>query len=62
MTQYRLYGTNHGSMELPEFLGAFATRAEAEALANRWRVSGIDFFNLYVISMEVGGVEYASFA
>ena len=62
MSTFTVYGTTQGSTELPEFLGAFATRAEAEALVDRWRVSGIDFFDLYVISMEIDGVRFAAYA
>lgn len=62
MSTFTVYGTTQGSTELPEFLGAFAIRAEAEALVDRWRVSGIDFFDLYVISMEIDGVRFAAYA
>ena len=61
MSTFTVYGTTQGSTELPEFLGAFATRTEAESLVDRWRVSGIDFFDFYLISMEVGGVRFTEF-
>ena len=63
MTVYKLYGSHYGTDELPDFLGEFATRKEAEALiAEPDELMEMCCFDFYLISMEVGGVEFAALA
>lgn len=59
---YKLYGSHHASDELPDFLGEFATRKEAEARVNDPdEVMEMCCYDFYLISMEVGGVVMASY-
>jgi hypothetical protein len=61
MTSFTVYGSFYGSDELPDAIGSFATRAEAEAYVSAYPDSDpIVEFDFYLIEMTVGGVRFAS--
>ena len=61
-TLYKLYGTFHGSDELPDFLGEFESFEEAEARVNDPdEVMELCDFDFYIIEKEVAGVRLASY-
>ena len=63
MTSFTVYGSFYGSDELPDAIGSFATRAEAEAYVSAYPDSDpIVEFDFYLIEMTVGGVSFASVA
>ena len=63
MTSFTVYGSFYGSDELPDAIGSFATRAEAEAYMKAYPESDpIVEFDFYLIEMTVGGVSFAAVA
>jgi hypothetical protein len=55
MSTFTVYGTFYGSDELPDALGTFATRAEAEAYVSAYPDSDpIVEFDFYLISEAFG--------
>ena len=63
MTVYKLYGSHYGTDELPDFLGEFATREAAEALiAEPDELMEMCCFDFYLISTEVAGAVFTSYA
>ena len=63
MTSFTVYGSFYGSDELPDAIGSFATRAEAEAYVSAYPDSDpIVEFDFYLIEMTVGGVSFAAVA
>ena len=63
MTSFTVYGSFYGSDELPDAIGSFATRAEAEAFVSAYPDSDpIVEFDFYLIEMTVGGVSFAAVA
>ena len=63
MTSFTVYGSFYGSDELPDAIGSFATRAEAEAYVSAYPDSDpIVEFDFYLIEMTAGGVSFASVA
>ena len=63
MTSFTVYGSFYGSDELPDAIGSFATRAEAEAYVSAYPDSDpMVEYDFYLIEMTVGGVSFASVA
>ena len=63
MKAFTVYGSFYGSDELPEAIGSFPTRAEAEAYVGTYTDSDpIVEFDFYLIEMTVGGVSFAAVA
>jgi hypothetical protein len=63
MTSFTVYGSFYGSDELPDAIGSFATRAEAEAYVSAYPDSDpIVEFDFYLIEMTAGGVSFAAVA
>ena len=61
MTAFTVYGSFYGSDELPDALGTFASRDEAEAYVSAYPDSDpIVEFDFYLIEMSAGGVRFAS--
>ena len=59
---YKLYGTHHGSDELPDFLGEFVSYEEAEALVKEPdELMEMCCFDLYIIHKEVAGLVLTSY-
>ena len=63
MTSFTIYGSFYGSAQLPDSIGSFATRAEAEAYVSAYPDSDpIVEFDFYLIEMTAGGVSFAAVA
>ena len=63
MTSFTVYGSFYGSDELPDAIGSFATRAEAEAYVSAYPDSDpMVEYDFYLIEMTAGGVSFASVA
>ena len=63
MTAFTVYGSFYGSDELPDAIGTFASRDEAEAYVSAYPDSDpIVEFDFYLIEMTVGGVSFAAVA
>ena len=63
MTSFTVYGSFYGSDELPDAIGSFATRAEAEAYVRAYPDSDpMVEYDFYLIEMTAGGVSFASVA
>lgn len=63
MTVYHVYGTHYGTSELPELVATVASMAEAKAvIAEPTELMELCCFDFYLISMEVGGVEFTAIA
>ena len=60
---FTVYGSFYGSDELPDSIGSFPTRAEAEAYVSAYPDSDpIVEFDFYLIEITVGGVSFAAVA
>jgi hypothetical protein len=58
---YKLYGSHHGSDELPDFLGEFATYEAAEALLKEPdELMEMCCFDFYIIRKEIAGLVLTS--
>ena len=63
MTSFTVYGSFYGSDELPDAIGSFASRAEAEAFVSVYPESDpIVEFDFYLIEMTVAGASFSAVA